>query len=295
MRQSEKGFLLLTSHLGDPARPVLTVAQFRNLASRMQQAKRQEAGREMTAQDLVAVGYDRTMAQRICDLLAQEEQLCWYLRRGEDCLPITRISDGYPRLLWDKLGLESPGCLWAKGDVSILGKPAVALVGSRALKPENEAFARRAGQEAARQGFVLISGNAAGADRTAQDACLAAGGYVISVVADALADQPLTPRVLYLSEDGYDCGFSAQRALSRNRLIHCLGSLTLVAQSDYGKGGTWDGTTKNLRHNRSPVFCFEDGSRAMEELVQMGAMSVDLTALSDLRRLQPDTMNFIDQ
>lgn len=295
MRESEKGFLLLTSHLGDPARPVLTTAQFRTLAKRMQQATRQDGRREMTVKDLLGVGYDRQTADRILRLLAQEDQLAWYLRRGKDCLPITRISDGYPGTLRNKLGLDSPGCLWTKGNVTLLGRPAVALVGSRALKPENEAFARRAGQEAARQGYVLISGNAVGADRTAQEACLEAGGCVISVIADRLDDKQARPNVLYLSEDGYDRDFSAQRALSRNRLIHSMGKLTLVAQCDLGKGGTWDGTTKNLRHNWSPVFCYHDGSAAMKELAQMGAKEIKGDALSALNQLQPDIMNFIDQ
>ena len=35
MNPRERGFLLLTSHLGDPERKVLTVAQLRSLALRM--------------------------------------------------------------------------------------------------------------------------------------------------------------------------------------------------------------------------------------------------------------------
>ena len=35
MNQRERGFLLLTSYLGDPERKVLTVAQLRSLAMRM--------------------------------------------------------------------------------------------------------------------------------------------------------------------------------------------------------------------------------------------------------------------
>lgn len=248
----------------------------------------------MIAEDLIAMGFNRQMAERIYGLLGQAEQLRWYLRRGNGCLPITRVSDGYPQLLRNRLGLDSPGCLWAKGDVTLLKRPAVALVGSRALKPENAAFARRAGQEAARQGYVLISGNATGADRTAQDACLEAGGYVISIVADTLMDHPLTDNVLYLAEDGYDMAFSAQRALSRNRLIHSMGKLTLVAQCDLGKGGTWDGTAKNLRHNWSPVFCFADGSPAATELIQMGAVPVDMAELSDFTSLQPSDVTWSD-
>ena len=295
MKKIEEGFLLLTSHLGDPARKVLTTAQFRDLTERMQHVLKTAEEREVQERDLVVIGYDRSMAGQILSLLEQEEQLHWYLRRGKDCVPITRVSDGYPLLLRKKLGAEAPGCLWAKGDIALLERPAVALVGSRALQPENAAFARKVGQEAAKQGYVLVSGNAVGADRTAQDACLEAGGSVISVVADRLDEKKAQPNVLYISEDGYDQGFSAQRAISRNRVIHCLAQRTFVAQCALGKGGTWDGTVKNLRNNWSPVFCYRDGSAAMEELLQMGAVAVDCDELEMFGQLQPDMMNFIDQ
>ena len=295
MKKIEEGFLLLTSHLGDPARKVLTTAQFRDLTERMQYVLKTAEEREVQERDLVAIGYDRSMAGRILSLLEQEEQLHWYLRRGRDCVPITRVSDGYPLLLRKKLGAEAPGCLWAKGDIALLERPAVALVGSRALQPENAAFARKVGQEAAKQGYVLVSGNAVGADRTAQNACLEAGGSVISVVADRLDEKKAQPNVLYISEDGYDQSFSAQRAISRNRVIHCLAQRTFVAQCALGKGGTWDGTVKNLRNNWSPVFCCRDGSAAMEELLQMGAVAVDCDELEMFGQLQPDMMNFIDQ
>ena len=295
MKRSEEGFLLLTSHLGDPARKVLTTAQLRALTARMRAASGKTEQRELEEKDLVAIGYDRTMAKRIIGLLSQEEQLRWYLRRGKHCVPLTRVSDGYPHLLRKKLGAEAPGCLWAKGDITLLERPAVALVGSRELCEKNAAFAGKVGQAAAEQGFVLVSGNAFGADQTAQEACLQAGGCVISVIADRLDEKRARENVLYISEDGYDLPFSAQRALSRNRLIHCLGSKTFVAQSALGKGGTWDGTVKNLRYNYSPVFCYRDGSEAMSQLEQMGAKLIGCEDLQAPERLQPNITNFIDR
>lgn len=295
MNGREAGFLLLSSHLGDPERRVLTIAQLRTLASRARLLP--NADRELTAADLVAVGYDRAMAERITALLADTEQLSWYVKKGDrqGCVPITRVSPVYPGLLHQRLGLDSPGCLWAKGDLTLLERGGVALVGSRELHPQNRSFAAEVGRQAALQGRVLISGNARGADRTAQEACLAAGGQVISVVADGLRDLPREENILYLSEESFDAPFSAQRALSRNRIIHALGKKTFVAQSSLKKGGTWDGTVKNLRHGWSPVFCFRDGSEAAEELAQMGAAQVNIEDLADLGLLQPNTVNFIDQ
>ena len=112
-------------------------------------------------------------------------------------MPITRVSDGYPLLLRKRLGLDSPGSLWIKGDASLLSQPAVSLVGSRDLNEPNREFAREVGRQAALQGYVLISGNARGADRTAQESCLNAGGRVISVVADELNKHPERENLIY--------------------------------------------------------------------------------------------------
>ena len=221
-------------------------------------------------------------------LLSEEDLLDHYLRRGvrAGCVPIARVSDMYPIVLRQRLGEESPGVLWAKGVVSALARPVVALVGSRDIRPENRRFAEEAGRQAALQGCTLISGNARGSDRIAQEACLAAGGYVISVVADELDKQPTRDRVLYLSEEGFDSAFSTLRALSRNRVIHAMGEKTLVAQCGLGKGGTWSGTVQNLRQGWSPVFCFRDGSEAADQLIQLGAAPVGVEELADLNVLQ---------
>lgn len=291
------GFLLLSSHLGDPQRKVLTVAQLRTLAMRVRQIERPAAERELTAEDLISLGYDRGSAERILGLLDNSDQLRWYLSKGQrqGIRPITRISPEYPRVLKKTLGLDSPGCLWAKGDISLLTCPAVSLVGSRDLSPANREFAYEAGRQAALQGYTLVSGNARGADQTAQQACLDAGGKVISIVADRLDSHPYRENVLYLSEDGFDLDFSTPRALSRNRVIHALGSLTLVAQCALETGGTWDGTTKNLRHGWSRVCCMDDGSAAARELEYRGAQRIGMQQLSDLSDLLQNEQNFIDQ
>ena len=295
MNSKERGFLLLTSALGNPARRPLTVAQFRVLASRVAQMDRPVGARELKEADLLALGYNRPMALRIRNLLSEGKLLERYLRRGwgQDCVPISRVSEEYPLAVRKRLGLDAPGCLWAKGNVDLLNHQTVSLVGSRELREDNRKFAETVGREVARQGYTLVSGNARGADRTAQDACLEAGGSVISVVADELQKYPVREHILYLSEDGFDLPFSAIRALSRNRVIHALGYITLVAQCDLGAGGTWDGTVKNLQKNWSPVFCFRDGSRASLELQQLGATLISPDALTDLPSLQPDAVSWL--
>ncbi len=294
MNPRESGFLLLSSHLGDPERQVLTAPQLRRLARAVCTMEPPGEQRELTCKDIMAMGFSKSIAQRVVQLLSQTEQLQWYLRRT-DCQPVTRISEGYPGILRRRLGLDAPGCLWLRGDRQLLETPAISLVGSRQLCPENLEFAREAGRQAALQGVTLVSGNAAGADRQAQESCLSCGGSVISVVADCLADHPAVERTLYISEDGYDLPFCAWRALSRNRVIHSLGRITLVAQCTPEKGGTWDGTCKNLKNSWSPVFVFSDGSQAAEMLIDRGAQPVTPEDLQDLSGLVSSQIKMIDQ
>ena len=292
MNPRERGFLLLTSYLGDPERKVLTVAQLRSLALRMKVSEQPMENRDLRKSDLTRLGFDDEFADRVVSLLAQEDMLDAYLSKAAtwNCVPITRVSDHYPQILRQRLGLDSPGCLWARGDVEILNTPAISLVGCRELNGPNREFAKAVGHRAAEQGLTLVSGNARGADRAAQEACLEAGGRVVSIVADSLNRIP--PRnLLYLSEDGFDEEFSAQRALSRNRCIHTLGRMVFVAQSDLQKGGTWSGTVKNLRFGWSPVVCFRDGSESASQLEKMGAYQIGMEDLRDLTSLQmPDNL-----
>ena len=294
MRPVERGFLLLSSHLGDPRRKPLTTAQLRLLADRVHNRLTDAEDRDLETRDLMSLGYGPDMASHIKQLLNEEDVLDHYLRKGEvlGCTPVTRVSEEYPLHLRKRLGTDSPGVLWARGDLSLLQQPMVSLVGSRELREDNWKFAAEVGRQAALQGYVLVSGNARGADRTAQDSCLNAGGSVISVVADELWKQPLQDKILYLSEDDFEEGFTAQRALSRNRVIHALGIVTFVAQSSLHTGGTWDGTVKNLQNRWSNVYGFVDGSEAMNALAQMGATLIDTSDLNAFYDLPADNTLF---
>lgn len=294
MTRAEEGFLLLTSRMGDPNRRVLSTSQLRILSLRVQTAKKCDEDRDLTMEDLLAMGYGRLTAEQILHLLDERQLLQLYCKKGQrqDCFPLTRIAAAYPKRLWQALGEETVGCLWYKGNPEFLTQPMVALVGSRDIRDDNRQFAQELGRQAAMQGYVLVSGNARGSDQAAQQACLSAGGRVISVVADSLADKGKRDHILYLSEDEFDAPFSAQRAISRNRIIHSLARLTFVAQCADHTGGTWDGTVKNLRHGQSLVCCYDDGSAVVRQLEQMGARCVTTEDLSDLNAIRGEMSLF---
>ena len=295
MTTREQGFLLLTSSLGDPQRKSLSLHQFRTLILRSKKYPKLRNASTVTLEDMAAMGYDRKMAERVVYLFSQREQMMGYVKAGEKqgCSLVGLTNPDYPIRLAYRLDMDTSTVLWTKGDKTLLQKPAIALVGSREGREENMEFAHEVGRLAAKLGYVLVSGNARGADRTAQNACLAAGGQVISVVADRLTEQTGDKNVLYISEDGFDLPFSSRRALLRNRIIHALGEKTFVAQSEYGRGGTWDGTVKNLRHGWSPVYCFHDGSRAAAEFGTMGAGLITIKEIKTAIETQRKGEDFI--
>lgn len=289
MTAAERGLLLLCCGLGQRNVYPLTMAQFRELSRRAAAAGLGDGNPDasVTERDLLRLGYSPAMAERIVELLDREDLLDQYLETGRQSgfFPLTRVSRGYPEPLLQKKGVSRPPLFFCAGDLRALHGPYVGLAGSRDASPAALDFAARAGYLAAREGMTLVTGAAEGADRSAMNACLQAGGHVVAFVPDdlrrraALAGQ----RCLILSEGGYDLPFSTQRAMMRNSYIHMMGERTLIAQTGYRKGGTWNGAVENLRRGWSRVYILDDGSAGAAALVQQGAEPV--TGLHSLAEL----------
>ena len=114
---------------------------------------------------------------------------------------------------------------------------------------------------------------------------------MIAVVADALSSRCAgeKPRnMLYCSEAGLDAPFSAQRALSRNRLIHALGEKVIAVQPGNRTGGTWAGSAENLKKGWSPVFVAADGRLGTQALAELGAVPITRAELQNLENLRSD-------
>lgn len=294
MNEKEWGLCLLCCAL--PGDRPLTPAQYRTLQSRVCQKGIPPVG-EVSVDFLQTLGYDLEEAGRICALLQREERLHSYLEAGErlGIRLLTRLSPYYPRQLHRKLGVYAPAVFFYAGNPALLETLGVGLVGSRKLLPPGVAFAERVGALAAKEGLTLVSGNAVGADRVAQDACLQKGGCVISFLADELSQhlQEAGERHLLISSQGWDLPFSMARALQRNHYIHAFGEKTFVAQSDAQSGGTWDGTVKNLRDGYSHVFVHADGSLASKLLMDRGATPIALDALTSISTQESDQQSFL--
>ncbi len=272
----------------------LSLAQARELSRRARAAGigEEDPFRDVTVKDVRRLGYSEYEAGHIVSLLGRERQLDGYLLAAEkaDVAVITRLDARFPQRLREQLGARCPAALFCRGDLELLQSVCVSVVGSRHLASPGAQFAAQAGRLAAREGFTLCSGDAMGADRTAQEACLRGGGSVLIFPATELVYCPARENVLYAAEGGFELGFSAQRALGRNRFIHAMGEKTLVAQTGFGKGGTWSGSLDNLQHEYSPLFVFDDGSEGARALCARGATPVQ--ALTSLQALTPAQLSF---
>lgn len=87
---------------------------------------------------------------------------------------------------------DPPLLLYAEGDVGLMARPGVAVVGSRNPTPAGRGHARAFALALAQRGWVVVSGLARGIDGEAHEATLAAGGRTVAVVGCGL-DQTYPP------------------------------------------------------------------------------------------------------
>ena len=102
----------------------------------------------------------------------------------------------YPQALRQIDG--APPLLAVKGDLSVLNRPAVGIVGSRNASISGAKFAAMIARDCGRAGYVVVSGLARGIDTAAHRASLDTG--TIAAMAGGL-DQPYPPENVGLLED----------------------------------------------------------------------------------------------
>lgn len=148
-------------------------------------------------------------------------------------------SEDYPQALMDLP--DAPPILWALGDVTLLNRPAVSLVGARNASSLGARMARRLGQGLAEAGFTVVSGLARGIDAAAHEAALECVGRTIAVMAggidviypaenDALARQ-IADLGCRVSEHPPGLEPQARHFPLRNRIIAGLGRAVVVVEA----------------------------------------------------------------
>jgi DNA processing protein len=92
---------------------------------------------------------------------------------------LTPEDDTYPQRLLEIY--DPPPVLWARGNLALLNRPGVAVVGTRQPTPYGSGMAEVISRDLARRGMVVMSGMARGVDTSAHKGALDAGGATAAV------------------------------------------------------------------------------------------------------------------
>jgi DNA processing protein len=76
--------------------------------------------------------------------------------------------------------------IYFSGDITLVQRPAIAIVGARKVSREGAALAAQVSSDMVSAGFVVVSGLAQGVDCAAHKAAMAAGGQTIAVIGTPL-------------------------------------------------------------------------------------------------------------
>jgi len=290
LSHNTQAILLLTAPLlvsgGSPSQDLLSPREYKRLALRLRECNKQpsdllESGASAILDDCREI-IAPERAQRLLDRAFQLAQAVdrW---QNRGIWVVSRADGEYPRRMKSRLREDAPAVLYGCGDISLLDRTALAVVGSRNVGPEMLEYAVRAGQLCAEAGRVLVSGGAKGVDQAAMRGALAHQGCAAGVMADSLERAVIARehRALLMEErlvlvSPYDpaAGFNVGNAMQRNKLIYACADAALVVNTDFQKGGTWTGAVEQLdKMHLVSVYLrpFQPGEKGMEGLRRIGA------------------------
>jgi len=188
-----QAILLLTAPLiagrGEPTRDLLSLGEYNRLARILREKQKQPA--DLLGPDanelieLCAQPFGRT---RLDALLGRGFLLSQAVERwnARAIWVVSRADARYPRRLKSRLKEDAPPLLYGCGDIGLLDKGGLAVVGSRHVDDELISFTESVGRICAEAHRSIVSGGAKGIDRAAMHGALLAGGDVAGVMADSL-------------------------------------------------------------------------------------------------------------
>jgi DNA processing protein len=195
------------------------------------------------------------------------------------------VDPEYPPLLREMV--DPPFALFYRGDLSLLQKPMVAMVGSRRASPYGTNAAMHLAQQLVSAGVVVVSGLARGIDAASHQATLDAGGLTVGVLGTGIdiiyprshtkLTRDIANRGLLLTEFPAGTPPLAANFPIRNRVISgiCLGTVIVEATSRSGSLITARTAAEQGREVFAvPGSIFAAGTEGTHRLIQYGAKLV---------------------
>jgi len=241
---------------------------------------------QLSAAQLEEAGIPPSLAQSIkgFDLNVIQADLDW-LDRACDHHLLTWDSPQYPILL--KEISDPPVVLYAKGELSALKQPKLAIVGTRNPSVTGRENARNFAKALSAEQITIVSGLALGIDAEAHMGCLESGGQTIAVLGTGIdciyprrhvkLAEEMTQNGLLISEFPLKSPPIAGHFPRRNRIISGLSLCTLVVEAAI-KSGSLITARMALEQNRDvlaiPGSIHNPLARGCHYLLQQGAKLV---------------------
>jgi DNA processing protein len=158
---------------------------------------------------------------------------------------LTFEDEDYPEQLREIF--DPPPVLWVLGDVKLLARPSIAIVGTRHPTPYGTGMAEILGRDLANHRLVILSGMARGIDTYAHKGALAAGGRTVAVWGTgvdviypkenkSLAEDILVAGGAIVSEYRLGTFPAPQNFPRRNRIISGISIGVLVVEAGENSG-----------------------------------------------------------
>lgn len=199
---------------------------------------------------------------------------------------VTVFDRNFPKLL-----KEIPDCpyiLYYQGDIKILDRPTLGVVGSRKYSVSGKQNALNLSRSSASCGLVIVSGLALGIDTFSHQGALEAGGLTVAVLGSglnniypsvntSLAKDIIKSKGLVISEYPPDEKPNRQNFPMRNRIIAGLSKALLVVEARE-KSGALITAYLAIDYNRDllaiPGSISDQSSKGTNKLLKEGAVLV---------------------
>ena len=243
----------------------------------------------LSVQDMEQAGLKTAMAKSIANFDFSGVEADWRWQESEQNVLLTWCCPKYPPLL--KEIPDPPLVLYARGQLSSLLQPTVAMVGSRKPSITGRETAWRFAFELAGHHVTVVSGLALGIDAAAHGGCLEAGGRTIAVMGTGIdciypyrhrsLAEKIAEKGLLLSEFPLKSPPIAGHFPRRNRIISGLSLSTLVVEAAI-RSGSLITARLALEQNRDvlaiPGSIYNPESMGCHHLLQQGAKLVTTSA-----------------
>jgi DNA processing protein len=197
------------------------------------------------------------------DLFSQYQQLI-----DSEITIISRDDATYPPLLKSRLANEAPNLLYSTGDLSLIRRPAISVVGSRNVDEGVLSQTISISSHLSKKKYTIVSGFAKGVDRAAHRSAIENGSVTVAILPYGIlrrtseaGDNLLeySNHIVYLSQFLPTLPFNGQNAMRRNVLVAAFSDAMIamnnaVERDANGKhSGTFNAAMTALKHN-IPVF-----------------------------------------